>query len=157
MRTTTKKPVRTTSEFPISRVINGLHPGAALELPAANIERMAYIGKGFPLDIAAQRASGPENRRTTGGMAYRVSRTNTPDLQELRRDIDREREAAKAQGRKGSAHVEHRHGHADEHACWHDLMHHFLHISPVCFTPCVPPFRAAPQTASTTASAIGAI
>jgi len=97
---------------------------------AANIRRMAYIG--FPLDIAAQRASGPENRRTTGGMAYRVSRTNTPDLQELRRDIDQEREAAKAQGRKGSAHVEHRHGLADEHACWHDLMHHFLHISPLC-------------------------
>ena len=49
---------------------------------------------GVALDIRAERESGPEVRRTLGGLPYRVSRTHTPDLEEIRRELDRKREAA---------------------------------------------------------------
>jgi hypothetical protein len=45
-------------------------------------------------DIARERRAGPEERRTTGGLPYRVSRTNTPDLGQLRRELDRQRASA---------------------------------------------------------------
>lgn len=45
---------------------------------------------GFAIDIRRERAGGPEVRRTTGGLPYRVSRTNTPDLEEIRRELDRQ-------------------------------------------------------------------
>jgi hypothetical protein len=50
------------------------------------------------IDIARERRAGPEERRTTGGLPYRVSRTNTPDLGELRRELDRQRASAHRQG-----------------------------------------------------------
>jgi len=46
------------------------------------------------IDFRAQRQSGPEVRRTSGGLLYRVSRTNTPDLEELRRELDRKRDSS---------------------------------------------------------------
>ena len=55
------------------------------------------------IDIRRERGSGPEVRRTTGGMLYRVSRTNTPDLMEIRRELDRQREREDASARKSEA------------------------------------------------------
>jgi hypothetical protein len=55
------------------------------------------------IDIRRERESGPEVRRTTGGMLYRVSRTNTPDLMEIRRELDRQCERDAASARKSEA------------------------------------------------------
>ena len=65
--------------------MNSVHVAVALP-PATGIGAMPVA-----IDIAAERRAGPEERRTTGGLPYRVSRTNTPDLAELRRELDRQR------------------------------------------------------------------
>ena len=56
---------------------------------------LATSSKSRPNDRRAEirqaRAAGPEVRHTEGGLPYRVSRTNTPDLEELRLRLTRER------------------------------------------------------------------
>ena len=57
---------------------------------------LANSFKSRPLDdrraeIRQARAAGPEVRQTEGGLPYRVSRTNTPDLEELRLRLTCER------------------------------------------------------------------
>ena len=59
---------------------------------------MPYDGGYDVIDVVRERRAGPEERRTTGGLPYRVSRTNTPDLGELRRELDRQRASAHRQG-----------------------------------------------------------